>query len=277
MISLTNVDFAYKPQRLVLDNVSLELDKGCIHGLLGKNGVGKTTLLRLISGLVFPQSGDIKVLDFTPKKRQAAFLSQIYFLGEEFFAYKTSIDVFCKIQSPFYPKFSKEEFIQYLKDFEIEDLSVKMDKLSFGTRKKVMIAFALATNTPLLIMDEPTNALDIPAKAQFRKLVLKAMNDDKCIVISTHQVRDLHNLIDNIVILDEQEVILNATNNQITQKLFFGIKQEGNTNIIYSEDTLAGTAIVKENTQNQECDLDIELLFNAIMQHKEEITKLFNI
>jgi ABC-type multidrug transport system, ATPase component len=277
MISLTNVDFAYKPQRLVLDNVSLELDKGCIHGLLGKNGVGKTTLLRLISGLVFPQSGDVKVLDFTPKKRQAAFLSQIYFLGEEFFAYKTSIEVFCKIQSPFYPKFSKEEFIQYLKDFEIEDLSLKMDKLSFGTRKKVMIAFALAANTPLLVMDEPTNALDIPAKAQFRKLVLKAMNDDKCIVISTHQVRDLHNLIDNIVILDEQEVILNATNDQITKKLFFGIKGEGDTNIIYSEDTLAGKAIVKENTQNQECNLDIELLFNAIMQHKEEITKLFNL
>src|SRR5574344_2413688 len=127
MISLTNVDFSYKPQRLVLENVSLNLAKGHLHGLLGKNGVGKTTLLRLASGLVFSQKGQVMTCGFEPKKRQAAFLSQLYFLSEEFYTYKMSIERFYKIQSPFYPCFSKEKFVEYLKDFEIDNLSLQMD------------------------------------------------------------------------------------------------------------------------------------------------------
>ncbi|MDR0972239.1 MAG: ABC transporter ATP-binding protein [Bacteroidales bacterium] len=278
MIEIKELKFAYKPKKFIIDNMNLNIEKGKIHGLLGKNGTGKTTLLKLIGGLLFPSSGSLDVMGFKPEKRQVNFLSNLYFLAEEFSSYDMSIKSFVNTHSVFYNKFSKEQFYSFLEAFEITDIKQNLKKLSFGTRKKVHIAFALATNANLIVMDEPTNGLDIPSKTQFRKIVLSAMREDLTIIISTHQVRDLHNLIDNILIMDKGNIILNQTNEAIISKLYFGIasNEDDNKDILYSDKTIKGVEIVRENTLNEDTELDIELLFNAICTNKEKIVKLFN-
>lgn len=277
MIEIKDLTFGYKRNKPVLQNVNLELKQGYIHGLLGKNGIGKTTLLKLIAGLQFPDKGTIMVKEFVPSQRKVTFLSNMFFLSEDLYDSKLTIEKFLKVNSVFYPDFSKENFLSYLTDFEIEDIKQRLDKLSYGTRKKVLIAFGLACRCKLMLLDEPTNGLDIPSKSQFRKVMLRAMTEESCIIISTHQVRDLHNLIDSVLILDQTNVLLNATSAEICDKIYFGLtdKMPANEKLLYSEDSLGGLQIVKENTEHRESNLDIELLFNAVFSNKTRFKELF--
>lgn len=278
MIEIKDLKFGYKRHKPVIEDVALRIPSGFIHGLLGKNGIGKSTLLKLIAGLRHPDEGEINVMGFCPGQRKAEFFQELFFLPEELETYKVSIDNFLRLNSVFYPRFSKEEFYSYLKEFEIEDTKAKLSTLSFGTKKKVIIAFGLAANTKLLLMDEPTNGLDIPSKAQFRKIILKAMNADRTIMISTHQVRDLHNLIDNVLIMDEKNIIINSTINEITSKLSFGYERDLGLveGLIYSEDNVNGYSYVAENLSKKESDIDIEMFFNTIFTQKDRILELFD-
>jgi len=209
MIQLQNLEFSYSKKASLLSNLTLQLEAGRIHGLLGKNGEGKSTLLKLISGLVFPTLGQIEVMGFEPQKRQPEMLQEIFFLPEELPQLTLTVENYEKVYAPFYPNFSSTQFNEYLKEFDVDLKNSMLNKLSHGQKKKVMIAFGLAANTKLLLMDEPTNGLDIPSKGQFRRMVASAVNDDRCLIISTHQVRDLDSLIDSIIIMDGHEIVFN--------------------------------------------------------------------
>ena len=161
MIEIKNLCFGYKKSKNVLENVNLNLKKGCIHGLFGKNGIGKTTLLKLIGGLQFPDKGEVKVGEFTPSERKVAFLADMFFISEELYDSHLTIEKYVKINSVFYPNFSQQDFEAYLKDFEIEDTKQYLHKLSYGTKKKIFISFGLACHCKLILLDEPTNGLDV--------------------------------------------------------------------------------------------------------------------
>ena len=278
MIDIKNVDFSYSRNTKLLLNLSLQLETGRIHGLLGKNGEGKSTLLKLISGLVFPIHGDIAVMGFNPQKRIPEMLQDIFFLPEELPQLPLSIKNYEEVYAPFYPNFSAEQFNRYLKEFDIDDKKAMLNKLSHGQKKKVFISFGLATNTKLLLMDEPTNGLDIPSKGQFRRMVASAVDESRCLIISTHQVRDLDSLIDSIMIMDGHEIVFNEPNENITKKLLFKVAEHNDTDasVIYSEESLRGLYQVRENTTGEESKLDIELLFNAVFTDKKRIMNLFN-
>jgi ABC-2 type transport system ATP-binding protein len=277
MVNVQNVTFSYTRKTELLSNLSLKLEAGRIHGLLGKNGEGKSTLLKLISGLDFPKEGSIVTLGFNPEKRDPEMLQEIFFLPEELPQLTLSIENYEKVYASFYPKFSSEQFNKYLKEFDIENKKSMLNKLSHGQKKKVFIAFGLATNTKLLLMDEPTNGLDIPSKGQFRRMVASNIDDNRCLIISTHQVHDLDSLIDRITIMEQHKIIFNEPIEDITKKLFFRVadRDEKDENVIYSEDTLRGLYQVCENKTGEESKLDIELLFNAVLTSKEKIVKLF--
>jgi len=277
MIDIKNVDFSYSRNTKLLTDLSLKLESGRIHGLLGKNGEGKSTLLKLISGLVFPIRGNIDVMGFEPQKRLPEMLQEIFFLPEELPQLTLSIENYEQVYAPFYPSFSSEQFNQYLKEFEIDTKKSMLNKLSHGQKKKVFIAFGLATNTKLLLMDEPTNGLDIPSKGQFRRMVASAIDESRCLIISTHQVRDLDSLIDNIIIMDGHEIVFNESIENITRKLLFRVAERNETDdtVIYSEDTLRGLYQVCENKTAAESKIDIELLFNAVFANKKRIQQLF--
>lgn len=278
MIEIKNLDFGYKKNRLVLTNINLQMKEGRIYGLLGKNGVGKSTLEHLIAGLQFPNNGSVTIDEMIAQKREVKLLQNLFLLGEEMPETNLTIEKFERINAKFYPNFSDEDFKNFLTEFEITDIKQKIDKLSFGTKKKVFIAFALACNTKYLLMDEPTNGLDIPSKASFRKILRLAMTDDKVVIISTHQARDLQNILDSIIILDDNNLLLSATDSEITEKLFFGIMtdKEDKEDILYSESTVAGTQIVRLNKNNEQSNLDVELLFNAAFTSKDKFKSTFN-
>jgi len=277
MITFKNVDFSYVKKAPLLTNLDLQVAPGHIHGLLGKNGEGKSTLLKLISGLIFPQKGEIEVMGFTPKKRKPEMLRDIFFLPEELPVFSLKIADFQKAYAPFYPNFSVEQFDNYLKEFEIPSKDLKLNKLSFGQKKKVFVAFGLAANTKILLMDEPTNGLDIPSKGQFRRMVASVTDETRCIIISTHQVRDLDSLIDSIIIMDGHEIVFNESIDTITDKLLFKVydKNEKDDSVIYSEDDLRGFYQVRENLNHEESKLDIELLFNSVNTNKKRIKEIF--
>jgi len=278
MIDIKNVDFSYSRNAKLLSGLSLKLETGRIHGLLGKNGEGKSTLLKLISGLVFPIHGNIDVMGFNPQKRTPEMLQDIFFLPEELPQLPLSIKNYEEVYAPFYPNFSAEQFNSYLKEFEIDDKKAMLNKLSHGQKKKVFVSFGLATNTKLLLMDEPTNGLDIPSKGQFRRMVATAVDESRCLIISTHQVRDLDSLIDSIMIMDGHEIVFNEPNENITKKLLFKVVDHNDTDesVIYSEESMRGLYQVRENTTGEESKLDIELLFNAVFTDKKRIMNLFN-
>jgi ABC-2 type transport system ATP-binding protein len=277
MVNVQNVTFSYTKKTELLSNLSIKLEAGRIHGLLGKNGEGKSTLLKLISGLDFPQVGSIETLGFNPVKRYPEMLQEIFFLPEELPQLTLSIENYEKVYAPFYPNFSTVQFNEYLKEFDIDNKKSMLNKLSNGQKKKVFVAFGLATNTKLLLMDEPTNGLDIPSKGQFRRMVASTIDDNRCLIISTHQVHDLDSLIDSIIVMEKHEIVFNQPIENITKKLLFRIadRNEKSDNVIYSEDTLRGLYQVSENKTGEESKLDIELLFNAILTEKNKIVKLF--
>ncbi|WP_214072531.1 ABC transporter ATP-binding protein [Mucilaginibacter sp. dw_454] len=274
MIEISNLSFGYGKHKL-LDNLSLSLKPGLIYGLLGMNGAGKSTLLKNIAGLATPWSGSCTVNGEIAARRNPSFLQELFFVPEEIYLPPVTAKQFAKSTGHFYPKFDSKQFEQLLTDFDIP-ADRKLTKLSLGQQKKAYIAFALATNTALVIMDEPTNGLDIPSKAQFRKLVASVLTDDRCLIISTHQIRDLDNLIDTVLVLHNNQIVLNQTLDLISEKLNFGIIQTNSTDYIYAEQHLNGLNAITKNTDGSFTKVDMELLFNAIISNNPNLITLLN-
>lgn len=277
MIQIQNLSFGYNRKKLLYKNLTLNLESGSIYGLLGKNGAGKSTLLKNIIGLLFPKGGSIAVNNFISKKRQPSFLKTIYFIPEEVYVPSLTIKSYRNLFAPFYPNFSDEKFVNYLQELNVKDEG-KLTSLSFGQQKKFIIAFALACNTTVLLLDEPTNGLDIPSKAQFRKLIASVMLDDRIILISTHQIRDLENLIDKVIIVDNGELLLHASVNDISDKLSFKIvsEAEDTSKALYAEETFKGVSIVQKNTTGEDTKVNLEHLFNAVTENPEMIKTIFS-
>ncbi|MFI3333558.1 MAG: ABC transporter ATP-binding protein [Rikenellaceae bacterium] len=273
MIRLKAVDFAYKRGQNLFNSLSLELAQGHIYGLLGKNGSGKSTLLKLISGMICPKGGSIESLGARPFDRRPSFMEQIYYLPEELPTITYSMRKHALLMGSMYPNFSLTELEEHMKEFEVK-MDRKLNKLSLGQKKKAAIAFALACNTKILIMDEPTNGLDIPSKSQFRRVVAGIATEERTMVISTHQVRDLESLIDSIVIVSEGEVILNETTDNIGRKLQFKTITDSDSPI-YEERNVATRKGIVENQEGDDSKIDIELLFNAATTLPEKIIRVF--
>ncbi|MFT4019271.1 MAG: ABC transporter ATP-binding protein [Agriterribacter sp.] len=276
MISIKNLHFSYKRKK-IFNGLTLDLQAGYIYGLLGKNGTGKSTLLRNISGHLFPDSGSITVSGETPQKREPSFLQEVFIVAEEFFLPNITPAQLVKYNAVFYPKFNHEQFSRYMNEFEIP-VDNTIQHMSYGQKKKVLISFGLACNTSLLLMDEPTNGLDIMSKSQFRKVIAGALDEKKCIIISTHQVKDLENLIDRITIIDEGKILFDQTIEQITQKLQFKISfdKEEIQQALYNEDSLKGNAIISKNVNGEDTRLDLEMLYKAIIIDRTKIQSAFN-
>jgi ABC-2 type transport system ATP-binding protein len=272
MIQINNLTYSYrKSRKTVFSDFNLSFEAGRIYGLLGANGVGKSTLLYNILGVLTPQNGSVKVDGHESRKREVTMLRDCYIVPEEYELPSCSLAEYVAVYSPFYPKFSREQLSEYLTIFEMEE-NPNIGSLSMGQKKKVLMCFALACNTSLLILDDPTRGLDLPSKSQFRKLITSGMNDEKCIIISTHQVNDIENILDSVVILDYNRLLLNADISTISEKLVFG---ENGENPIYSQPSPGGFYTVCRNETGTGSAVRLELLFNAVLTQKEAITDLF--
>jgi len=276
LVAIRDLEFAYR-RKPVFKGLSLSLQPGFIYGLLGKNGTGKSTLLKNIAGLLFPDKGAIRVMDFEPGRRQPAFLQQVFLVPEEFSLPGISIGQWVRYNSPFYPKFDKALFARAITDFAVPTDS-NLTEMSYGQQKKALISFALATNASLLLMDEPTNGLDILSKSQFRKVIAGCLDEGKCIIISTHQVKDLENLIDRVMIIDEGSILFDQRMDVISRKLDFRLSfdPEETAAALYSESSLKGNAIITLNAEGEESRPDLEMLYKAIMLQGQQFNSLFD-
>ena len=274
MIEVNNISFRYPgTKHNVFSNFNMSLEANNIYGLLGKNGTGKSTLLYLISGLLRPANGEVKVDGRLATDRQPEMLKEMFIVPEEFNLPSVTLDTYVKINKPFYPNFSQEVLESCLKDFELPQ-TLKLNELSMGQKKKVYMSFALAAGTKYLFMDEPTNGLDIPSKTQFRRVIANNMSDERTLIISTHQVHDVETLLDHILILSESEMLLNSSMSNICEHFSFEYRQpqEMDDTVIYAEPTLQGNAVIAKRGENDdETQMNLELLFNAVATGKIKI------
>ena len=277
MISIQHLTFGYRKRQTVLEDLNLELPPGHIYGLLGRNGVGKSSLLHHLCGLLFPDQGSCQVMGQIPGRRAPSFLQQIFLLPEEIYIPDIPIRRYLHMQAPFYPTFDTFLFYAYLKEFNVP-VENTLQGMSYGQKKKVMISFALATRAKVLLLDEPTNGLDIPSKRQFRKIIAGSLREDQLMLISTHQVKDLDSLIDYVLVIEDKKIIIQAPIDQITEKLVFRQVMDLNeiTAPIYSEGGLKGHAVVAHNHDLVHSRMDMEMFFNAVLIEKNQILPLFN-
>ncbi|MBR2368340.1 MAG: ABC transporter ATP-binding protein [Alistipes sp.] len=274
MISTNKLSFRYSSQHEVLTNITLRLEKGHIHGLLGCNGIGKTTLLKLVCGIMRPNGGEVSVMGCDPSLRRPEIFRDMIIIPEEFDLPNLSLDGYAKVTAPFYPRFNRGDMYRYCEELHINP-SERLHSMSMGQRKKAYIAFAMACNVAMLLLDEPTNGLDIPSKSVFRRILASYVNEERMVVISTHQVADIEQLLDSIVILDEYGVALSATTLEIGRRLKFG-KATDADKVIYSERTIQGDMAVSLNETDEDTPLSIELLFNATTANRNAIAAIFN-
>lgn len=277
MIELKHIQFSYSKGKKLFDDLDLSIRPGSIYGLLGRNGAGKSTLLKQVCGMLYPDSGECTVFGIESKERLPKMLQDIYIVPEEFQMPDIKLNLYTKLNSVFYPKFSQQLMDEYIKEFELPE-NDKLSKLSYGQKKKFLIAFGLATNARVLIFDEPTNGLDIPSKSQFRKIIASSLDENRIFIISTHQVRDLENLIDTIVILEQGKIIFNHSVADISEKLAFEQNLNGFSadEILYSEEVTGKRSGILKNMSGMETRIDLELLFNGVMKNSNSINASFN-
>lgn len=273
MIEIQNLAFSYG-NHPVLKNITMNLEAGKIYGLLGENGVGKTTLLTLLCGLKKVQDGSIVTDGEKPYDRHPSFLQEQYYLPDEVAPVNDTALNWARNAGKFWPRFNYQEFLDIMKIFEV-DPAKKMNAMSAGQLKKTYISFALALNVKYLFLDEPTNGLDIPSKSQFRTAIMKYTAEDCTVVISTHQVRDLENVIDPVVILDKQDVLLNAGMDEISEKLYFDYGTQLHPDSLFAEQVPGGFIQVVRNTEGLDSKVNVEALFNAVHKHKDLVKELF--
>lgn len=278
MLNVENLSFSYRRKGAMLfDRFSMNLERGKVCGLLGENGVGKSTLLYLIAGLLTPGNGKVYYNGVDTRLRKPETLSDMFIVPEEFNLPRVSLNRYVKYNAQFYPRFSLDEMNRYLRLFDM-DANLNMGELSMGQKKKAFMCFALATNTSLLLMDEPTNGLDIPGKSQFRKFIASGMNDDRNIIISTHQVRDIDKILDHVVIMNNHKVLLNTDVAKITEKLRFEMTNDKDiiAGALYAQYGIGGSSVILRNDSGEESELDLEMLFWLILDKPEIVDRMFN-
>ncbi|MDD7712164.1 MAG: ATP-binding cassette domain-containing protein [Alistipes sp.] len=274
MIEIKDLAFSYG-KTPILKSITTTLEEGRIYGLLGENGVGKTTLLTLLCGLKKVCSGSITTDGENPFDRTPTLLQNQFYLPDEVLPVAMKAECFAKERGAFWPDYDHSKFLEIMKEFE-NDPAKKMNQMSAGQLKKTYISLALACGCKYIFMDEPTNGLDIPSKTQFRSAIMKYTSDDSTIVISTHQVRDLENIIDPIIILDRQDVLLNASVEEITSKLYFDYGTQLHPESLYSEQLPGGFIQVYPNSTGEDSKINVEALFNAVHKNKELIKGMFS-
>ena len=274
MLRLENISFRYlRGNAPVIDGVDLTLSPGHIYGLLGRNGAGKSTLLYIMSGLLRPDGGRVSLDGDDVTLRRPSTLSDIFLVPEEFDLPSTRLKTFVRLNAPFYPRFSEEVLSKCLDDFEL-DRDLHLGRLSMGQKKRVFMSFALATQTRLILLDEPTNGLDIPAKSLFRKTVARNLAEDATMVVSTHQVRDIDVLLDHIIMTDKGKIVFDHAGSEIAERLAFSEVPISDTTVcpLFELPSIHGRSVVMANLSGHETPLNLELLFNAILAKGDILT-----
>lgn len=277
-IDVQSLRFGYGRQPPLFDALDMRIAQPGIHGLFGRNGSGKSTLLKLLCGLLTPQAGRVIVAGHVPRQRAAEFLAGITLLPEEFHLPNLTPVQLGRSHGGFYPRFSASLYAEYLAELEVPTAQ-RFAQMSLGQKKKATIAFALATLTPVLLMDEPTNGLDIVSRAQFRRLMARPEHAERVVLISTHQAHDLESILSHIGFIDAGRLVLSASMAELAQRLSMGValsaaELPGPERLLYHEGVGGQWAWVARRSPSDGGDaapLQLELIYKALSLSKDAV------
>lgn len=276
MLRVKNLRFTYsRKQRPVIDGLSTDIAPGHIYGLLGLNGVGKTTLLNLIGGLLTPDSGIVEFNGLDTRRRLKATLGDIFIVTEEFSLPSVTIREYARTTGAFYPRFSEDDMMEYLDSFGISPAE-KINNLSMGQQKKAYLSFAIATNTSLLLLDEPTNGLDLPGKKTLRGLLASNIDENHTVILSTHQIADIQTLIDHLIVMRDGDILLNASISDIASRFRFEVTSNPSilSKALYRQPIFSGNIVILPNDEGEDTEIDIESFFYFCSESPDTITRL---
>ena len=271
MIELRSMTFGYGKKAL-FEGLDLGLEPGSIYGLLGLNGAGKTSLLKIVAGALAPKAGSVEVFGRVPELREAACLADIAFVPEDPWVPALRPSAWLSRYACFRPAFDRDRFAALLGEFAIEEDKL-LTKFSYGQRKKFALAAALASGARAVLLDEPTNGLDIPSKTQFRRVLAASASEDRIVVVSTHQVRDLESLIDPVLILDAGRVTFTLSSDTIAERLASArlASPDARAAVHAEADAVGWSALVPREGREGEAAADLELVFNAAVGQPERL------
>lgn len=275
MIQIQSITFGYKSNQTLFSELSLDIPRGSIVGLLGRNGEGKSTLMKLIAGQLHARAGMVTTLGSNARERQVEMLRQLYMLPEDIILPRMTIREYFGIISPLYPTYDAEMADQIIQEFDLQ-WEMNLGTISLGQKKKAAIALALSLRTPLLLLDEPTNGLDIPSKSTFRRLLAGYISEEQTVIISTHQVRDLEQLIDRIILLDHNRIVCNESVVRLTELFTFGkVTADNAARAIYREGGVMGEYGVWATEADREgYEFSMELFFNAMVSEPRAMQRI---
>ncbi|SIQ40323.1 ABC-2 type transport system ATP-binding protein [Alkalispirochaeta americana] len=275
-LEMEGVRFAYSRKRPLFQDLDFTLPAGGVVGLLGRNGAGKTTLLKLGMGLLFPREGRVSLFGSPAGRRRPAILSRLVFIPEQIAPPPVTLVQYFHLQSGYYPAFDPARAETWAEQFEIP-LDQALPSLSYGQQKKALLVTALACGPDLVILDEPTNGLDIPSKRVFRQLISQATQEGCSVVVSTHQVQDVAKLLDHVIILEGGKVLFQASRRTLLEELElrrFSSEEEARQAGALAWEVRFGVPVAvvpRDRTTPAGEELDLELLFHAAMTNPEAL------
>ena len=199
----------------ILNNINLTIPKGKIVGLLGKNGMGKTTLIKLINDLLTPTSGEILINGEKPDINSKKIIS---YLPE-----RTYLDKSMKVShiltffDEFYEDFNKEKAIKLLKDLDL-DINSKVSKMSKGMQEKLQLILVMSREAELYILDEPLGGVDPATRDYILDTILSNFKEGASVIISTHIISDIERILDDVIFIDKGEIVLTSSADELRKK-----------------------------------------------------------
>lgn len=219
-ISIKNLNMRYR--RKVLDNLNLELDSGQIVGLVGPNGTGKSTLLRILAGLEKTYNGEILI---NGKKPDYNTYKEISYQADKFtLDEKISVKEVVKTYKKFFDDFDEDKFYKLFNEFKLPADS-KVREMSKGMREKLQIALSLSRKTGIYLLDEPISGVDPSARKAIINIILNNFEEDSLLIISTHLISQIEPLLDRVLFLSEGKIYLNKTVDEIRSENNMGIEE----------------------------------------------------
>lgn len=232
VLEVNGLKKAYK-QKQVLQDVTFNVYEGCISGFIGVNGVGKTTTIKMLLGLVKPDAGDIKIFGMDLKQNQRKIKERIGIVFDNGYLYDDlTIKDMAKIISSAYKSWDQKVFQDYMDRFSLNQKEY-IKNLSKGMRMKCALAYALSHHADLLIMDEPTSGLDPQVRRQILQIIQEFVEEEgKSVFFSTHITNDLERCVDDIIMLQEGRVLFQEEKDRLLESHAF---VKGNKNWLDQE------------------------------------------
>lgn len=199
----------------VLKNVNLSISKGKIIGLLGKNGMGKTTFLKLINDLLTPTSGEVLINGEKPNinsKKVISYLPERTYLDKSM-----KISQIITFFDEFYDNFNKEKSIKLLKDLDL-DINSKVSKMSKGMQEKLQLILVMSRETELYILDEPLGGVDPATRDYILDTILSNFSEGASVIISTHIISDIERILDDVIFIDKGSIVLTSSADELRKK-----------------------------------------------------------